>query len=61
MLQCSLFSLLRAVSEPLSVGFILNLRTLAANALYETYNIHVAKKCNRFFLGGHKLYESPQS
>ena len=52
MLQCSLFSLLRAVSERLSVGFILNLRTLAANTLYEAYNIHVAKKYNRFFLGG---------
>ena len=35
-------------SHCLSIDLVLNRRTLAATALYETYNIPVVKKYNRF-------------
>ena len=50
MFKYSLFTFLRAavLSHRLSVGLVLNRRTLAATALYETYNIPIVKKYNRF-------------
>ena len=55
MFKYSLLSFLRAAvfSHRLSVGLVLNRRTLAATALYETYNIPIVKKYNRLivFLG----------
>ena len=44
-------------SHLLSIGLVLNRRTLAATALYETYNIPIVKKYNRFIIFlEHKLY-----
>ena len=37
-------------SHRLSIGLVLNPRILAATALYETYNIPVVKKYNRFIV-----------
>ena len=37
-------------SHRLSISLVLNRRTLAATALYETYNIPIVKKCNRFIV-----------
>ena len=34
----------------LSIGLVLNRRTLAAAALYETYNIPIVKKYNQFIV-----------
>ena len=55
MFKYSLLSFLRAAvfSHHHSDGLVLNRRTLAATALYETYNIPIVKKYNRFivFLG----------
>ena len=39
-----------ALFHLLSVGLVLNRRTLAATALYETHNIPVVKKYNRFIV-----------
>ena len=36
----------------LSIGLVLNRRNLAAAALYETYNIPIVKKHNRFVFFG---------
>ena len=64
MFNYSLFSLLRGAVFPhcLSVGLVLNRRTLAATALCETYNIPVVKKYSQFivFFLEHKLYGFPQ-
>ena len=46
----------------LSIGLILNRRTLVAAALYETYNIPIVKRYNQFvFFSEQKLYEFLQS
>ena len=46
----------------LSIGLVLNRRTLAAAALYETCNIPIVKKYNQFIVfSEHKLYGFPQS
>ena len=52
MFNYSLFSLLRGAVFPhcLSVGLVLNRRTLAATALCETYNIPVVKKYSQFIV-----------
>ena len=44
-------------------SLVLNRRTPAAAALYETYNIPIVKKYNQFiaFFSEHKLYGFPQS
>ena len=63
MFNYSLFSLLRGAVFPhcLSVGLVLNRRTLAATALCETYNIPVVKKYSQFIVFlEHKLYGFPQ-
>ena len=61
----SLFSLLSGAvfSHCLSIGLLLNRRTLVAAAPYETYIIPIVKKCNRFivFFPEHKLYGFPRS
>ena len=47
-----IYSLLKATGfffYPLSVGLVLNRCTLAATALYETYNIPIVKRYNRLF------------
>ena len=60
MFKYSLFRFLSGAvfSLRLSVGLVLNRRTLAATALYETYNILVVKKYNRFivFFGTETLW-----
>ena len=64
MFKYSLLSFLRAAafSHCLSADLVLNRRTLAATALYETYNIHIVKKYNRFIVfWEHKLCGFPQS
>ena len=46
----------------LSIGLVLNRRTLAAAALYETYNIPIVKKYNQFIVFlENKLYGFPKS
>ena len=61
MFEYSLFSLLRATvfSRCFSVGLVLlNRRTLIATVFYETYNISIVEKHNRFIIfSEHKLYE----
>ena len=63
MFKYSLFSFLSGAvfSHRLSIGLILNRRTLAAAALYETYNIPIVKKYNQFIVSEHKLYGFLQS
>ena len=60
MFKYSLFKFLSGTvfSHRLSVGLVLNRRTLAATALYETYNILIVKKYNRFivFFGTETLW-----
>ena len=50
MFKYSLFSFRSGAFFPhrLSIGLVLNRRTLAAAALYETYNISIVKKYNQF-------------
>ena len=50
MFKYSLFTLLMVLFFPhrLSIGLVLNRRTLAATALYETKNIPVVKRYKRF-------------
>ena len=52
MFKYSLLSLLSGAFFPhcLSIGLVLNRRTLAATALYETYNIPIVKKYSRFIV-----------
>ena len=52
MFKYLLFSLLRAADffQRLFFGLILNYLTLAATALYETYNIPIVKKYSQFIV-----------
>ena len=65
MFKYSLFSFLSGAvfSHRLSIGLVLNRRTLAAAALYETYNIPIVKKIQSIycFFSERKLYGFPQS
>ena len=67
MFKYLLFSLLRAADffKRLFFGLILNYLTLAATALYETYNIPIVKKYSQFiyfiFFSERKLYGFLQS
>ena len=49
------------LSHRLSIDLVLNRRTLAAETLYETYNIPIVKKYNQFIVSEHKLYGFLQS
>ena len=44
------------LSHRLSIGLVLNRRTLAAETLYETCNIPIVKKYNQFIVSQHKLW-----
>ena len=63
MFKYSLLSFLRAAvfSHRLSVGLVLNHRTLPTAALYETYNIPIVKKMQFIVFSEHKLYGFSQS
>ena len=52
MFKYSLFSFRSGAFFPhrLSIGLVLNRRTLAAAVLYETYNIPIFKKYNQFIV-----------
>ena len=57
------FKVVLFFSHRLCIGLVLNRRTLAAAAIYETYNISSVKKYNQFivFFSEHKLYGFQQS
>ena len=44
------FKVMLFFSHRLSIGLVLNSRTLAAAALYETYNIPIVKKHNQLIV-----------